>query len=263
MLGSAVMHRSAPERSTAARLEAAGDDRAPSRHTAVPGRNVKRQGVVAVVVSIAVAVAALSYVAAPGGGAPLVDRVKIGAYLHLAGRPYRDPVAPADLAFMEERIGRLDIVHSFFDWGRSFRDAVTSNLDGRDLMLSIQPVGNLVRQIKDGAQDAYIDGFAGSARDYHRPVYLRFGHEMNGEWMSYSAGSAGGPKAADFRGAWQRLVDRFRARRGQCEIRLVAERVRLTGPTWQSPGGLLARHGVRRHRRVRRLQLDKRRTAPR
>ena len=150
--------------------------------------------VVAAVVCIAVAAAALSYVAAHGdNGPPLVDRVKVGAYLHLEGRPYRDPVAPADLASMEERIGKLDIVHYFFDWGRSFGHAVTSNLDGRDLMLSIQPVGDLVWQIKDGAQDAYIDRFAASARDYHRPVYLRFAHEMNGEWMSYSAGSAGGP----------------------------------------------------------------------
>jgi len=101
--------------------------------------------VVAAVVCIAVAAAALSYVAAHGdNGPPLVDRVKVGAYLHLEGRPYRDPVAPADLASMEERIGKLDIVHYFFDWGRSFGDAVTSNLDGRDLMLSIQPVGDLV-----------------------------------------------------------------------------------------------------------------------
>ena len=107
--------------------------------------------VVAAVVCIAVAAAALSYVAAHGdNGPPLVDRVKVGAYLHLEGRPYRDPVAPADLASMEERIGKLDIVHYFFDWGRSFGDAVTSNLDGRDLMLSIQPVGDLVWQIKDG-----------------------------------------------------------------------------------------------------------------
>ena len=220
--------------------------------------------VVAAVVCIAVAAAALSYVAAHGdNGPPLVDRVKVGAYLHLEGRPYRDPVAPADLASMEERIGKLDIVHYFFDWGRSFGDAVTSNLDGRDLMLSIQPVGDLVWQIKDGAQDAYIDRFAASARDYHRPVYLRFAHEMNGEWMSYSAGSAGGPNAADFPRRLAASGRSFpRARRGQREVRLVAERVRFPGSTGQSPGGLLARHGLCRHRRFRRLQLDERRAAP-
>lgn len=143
--------------------------------------------------------------------APLYDRVKAGAYVHLEGRPHQDPVAADDLHQFEALSGKLDIVHYFFTWGWPFERAVTSNLDGRDLMLTWKPDAALIWNIKDGGQDAYIDEFAAAAKAYERPVYLRFGHEMNGEWMSYSAGSAGGPSAAHFTDAWRRLVDRFRA----------------------------------------------------
>lgn len=152
--------------------------------------------------------------------APLSDRVKIGAYVHLDGRPYQDPVAPEDLRQFEDRVGRVQIVHYFFSWGRPFREAINSNVDGRDLMLSMKPDGDLVAQIVAGRQDRYIDAFAADARAYGRPVYLRFGHEMNGQWMSYSAGQQGGPSAEAFKTAWRHLVDRFRAR-GAANVRFV------------------------------------------
>jgi hypothetical protein len=144
---------------------------------------------------------------------PLVDRVKVGAYVHLQGQPHRDPVAPEDLATLERRIGKLDLVHYFFTWGRAFTEALNSNVDGRDLMLSMQPHGDLVQDIAAGRQDGYLDAFARQARAYGHPVYLRFGHEMNGEWMTYSSGHPGGPSAAAFVAAWRRIVDRFRSQR--------------------------------------------------
>jgi hypothetical protein len=142
---------------------------------------------------------------------PLVERVKVGAYVHLADRPFRDPVAAEDLASLEGQLGgRLDVVHYFFTWGRGFGEALTSNVVGRDLMLSMKPTGDLVRRIGAGGEDAYLRGFASTARDWGRPVYLRFGHEMNGDWMEYSAGRAGGPSASEFVTAWRHMVQIFR-----------------------------------------------------
>jgi hypothetical protein len=142
---------------------------------------------------------------------PLAERVKVGAYVHLADRPFRDPVAAEDLAYLEGRIGgRLDVVHYFFTWGRGFGEALSPNVVDRELMLSLKPNGDLVRQIVAGGQDAYLRGFASAARDWGRPVYLRFGHEMNGEWMEYSAGRPGGPSASEFVAAWRRMVQIFR-----------------------------------------------------
>src|SRR5664279_791134 len=86
---------------------------------------------------------------------PLVQRALIGAYVHLDGKPYRDPVAPEDLKALEDQIGKLDVVHYFFTWGRKFAEAVNSNATGRSIMLSMKPDGDLVSQIKNGAQDAY------------------------------------------------------------------------------------------------------------
>lgn len=148
---------------------------------------------------------------APAESAPLVDRVTLGAYVHLQGRPFADPVAPEDLAALEARIGRLDLVHYYLTWGRGFGEVLTPNLDGRGVMLSMKPDGDLVRRIVAGDQDAYLDEFARDVRAYGRPVHIRVGHEMNGHWMSYSAGHPGGPSAEQFVAAWRRLVDRFRA----------------------------------------------------
>ncbi|WP_157970448.1 glycoside hydrolase family 26 protein [Nakamurella deserti] len=142
-------------------------------------------------------------------GPPLIERVRVGAYIHLQDRPFLDPVAPQDLASFESRLGRLDIVHSFVTWGRQFDEFRNSTSVDHDLLLSLKPDGDLVRQINAGAQDGYLDTFAGQVAAFGRPVFLRFGHEMNGSWMSYSAGG-GGPTAGEFVAAWRHVVDRFR-----------------------------------------------------
>lgn len=141
---------------------------------------------------------------------PLVDRARFGAYVHLLDRPHSDPVALEDLTQMERRIGKLDIIHYFVTWGRGFDEFVTPTLDNHEMMLSLKPDGDLIRQINTGVQDGYVDSFASRAASFGKPVYLRFGHEMNGSWMSYSSGANGGPSAEAFVQAWRHLVDRFR-----------------------------------------------------
>jgi beta-mannanase len=138
--------------------------------------------------------------------------VQVGAYVHLADEPFRETVAPDDLARLEGELGgRLDIIHYFLAWGAPFGRAVTANADGRRLMLSMKPDRDLVRQIAAGQQDDYIIQFARDAASFGQPVFIRFGHEMNGEWMDYSAARPGGPTAEQFRTAWVRLVRTVRA----------------------------------------------------
>lgn len=137
---------------------------------------------------------------------PLRDRVRVGAYVS----PITAAASPGDLTAIEAALGGpLDIVHRYVDWWQPFSSALSPDVPARDLMISWKPDEAAVRELPSGGQDDYLDEFARAARDYGSPVYLRFGWEMNGSWMSYSAG-AGGPDAYAYIAAWQHLVGRFR-----------------------------------------------------
>lgn len=200
---------------TMASLTMAGSWTAQTAHAGTPAATTRRGSAATIRRGSSVALTPLTV------GTPLAGRLRVGAYIHLAGHPGADPVSPADLATLETALGRrFDLVHSFFTWGRPFTEALTTNANGRAMVLSMKPDGSLVHDIAAGHQDFYIDQFARDARDSGKEVYLRFGHEMNGQWMSYSAGSAGGPPAWQFVTAWKRVVTRFRAR-GASNVRFV------------------------------------------
>jgi hypothetical protein len=60
--------------------------------------------------------------------------------------------------------------------------------------------------IAAGAHDEYVRGFARSVRDSGlRTVYLRYAHEMNGDWYPWSHDPAG------YIAAWRHVVELFRA----------------------------------------------------
>lgn len=148
----------------------------------------------------------------PGGStsAPLVDQVRMGCYVHPVNQQ-ANPVSPVTLTDFEHTLGRrFDIIHYFFGWNSSFQDALNANVRKRDLMISWNPDGQVIRAITTGSQDAYITEYAQTAKAYGRVVYLRFAAEMNGEWNSYSA-AGGGPPAFVFVTAWRRLIGIFRA----------------------------------------------------
>jgi hypothetical protein len=74
-----------------------------------------------------------------------------------------------------------------------------------------QPTYRL-RRIADGAFDSYVDRWAAGIRAYGKPVVLRFGHEMNGNWYPW-AESVNGNRPGDYVAAWKRVQDRFTAAR--------------------------------------------------
>ncbi len=71
--------------------------------------------------------------------------------------------------------------------------------DAKD-MLTEQPDFSL-SAIAGGKHDAYIHAFAKASRDFGQPFLLRFAHEMNGTWYSWSPG---------FIAAWTHVVGIFR-----------------------------------------------------
>ena len=66
-----------------------------------------------------------------------------------------------------------------------------------------------LRSIADGDHDAFLRRWARAARRWGKPFFLRFAHEMNGNWYPWSPG-VNGNSASDFVDAWRHVVDVFR-----------------------------------------------------
>lgn len=64
--------------------------------------------------------------------------------------------------------------------------------------------------ITAGNHDATIDVWASHAAAYAKPLYIRFAHEMNGDWYPWGQG-LNGNTPAQYVAAWRYVVDRFRA----------------------------------------------------
>ena len=65
------------------------------------------------------------------------------------------------------------------------------------------PVGTL-EAIANGSYEAYVTSFMQAARDWGKPVFLRFAHEMNGNWYPWDGFHNGGASAGPerYKRAW-------------------------------------------------------------
>jgi beta-mannanase len=99
--------------------------------------------------------------------------------------------------------GQVDpaVMHAIYDQGSV---PVVSWEPGSYHAGSGQPDYSL-QSIIAGNWDAYIRGFARSLASYRRPVFLRFAHEMNGDWYQWS----GQPK--EYVAAWRHVYALFNA----------------------------------------------------
>jgi beta-mannanase len=61
-----------------------------------------------------------------------------------------------------------------------------------------------------GTYDSYITGWATAAAAWGKPCYLRFAHEMNGNWYPW-AEAVNGNTAGQYATAWQHVRDIFTA----------------------------------------------------
>jgi len=78
-----------------------------------------------------------------------------------------------------------------------------SAAEGKEAQYAEQPEFSNAA-IAAGKKDAYIRAFAESIAKSGLKVYVRFGHEMNGDWYPWSR------DPANYVAAWRRMVDIFR-----------------------------------------------------
>ena len=143
----------------------------------------------------------------PAHGAPLA----YGAYIPDASY---DP-GLID-AFARETGRKPVIVLSYKDWSSLPFDS--EELDsiwerGAVPMITWEPWtskgrGFPLRGIAEKRFDVYLRRAAGSAKNWGRPLFVRFAHEMNGQWFPWGRGVGG--TARDFRKAWRHVVELFR-----------------------------------------------------
>jgi len=68
----------------------------------------------------------------------------------------------------------------------------------------------MLSEIATGRYDPHIRSFARSARRWGHPLWLRFAHEMNGDWYPWSQRKDPRQTAQDYVSAWQRIHRIFR-----------------------------------------------------
>jgi mannan endo-1,4-beta-mannosidase len=105
---------------------------------------------------------------------------------------------------------RPDVVPYYSGWLEPFQVefAMTAADNGAVPLVQINPDNISVAAIASGRYDAYLSDYAEAVRAYRHPVILSFGHEMNGNWYSWSNQHT--PPAV-FVAAWRHIVNLFRA----------------------------------------------------
>jgi beta-mannanase len=158
-------------------------------------------------------------VAFDDNNAQAASSVALGAYV--AGAPWK----LAEIDAFASMIGTPpSVVMWYQDWAHSGvkefdpqkMDAVNSR--GAMPMVTWEPWDYMggtnqpyysLQSINTGKHDAYIRQWARDAAAWGKPFYLRFAHEMNGNWNSWSPG-VNGNTAAQYVSAWRRVHNIFR-----------------------------------------------------
>jgi len=156
---------------------------------------------------------------------PPKEFVALGAFAPSLPWSFRDIDAFSTLVG-----AKPDIVHWFQDWNMEFEtaymDAAVSK--GMAALVTWEPwkFGGGPRQpnyalknIVDGRHDAYVRRWARAAAAWGQPFFLRFAHEMNGDWTSWSPGVMRNT-SRQFVSAWRRVHAIFR-REGAANVNWV------------------------------------------
>lgn len=103
----------------------------------------------------------------------------------------------------------------YIDWNTSFpsTDCDTANSYDGVPMLTWEPwlnTTNTLDAISNGSYESYVTTFAQAAKNWGKLVYLRFGHEMNGNWYPWDGNHNGGSAGpAKYIAAWKRIHNIF------------------------------------------------------
>ncbi len=145
---------------------------------------------------------------------PVGNTIYQGAWLPVKGNNL-----PADVkSFQDDVNHKLDSVIYYVSWNEQDWKWCQTQLEiAGSLDLTVQVVwepwlkdkSNPLQSIVDGEQDEHIDYFARGAAKYGKPFFLRFAHEMNGNWYPWSGENTG--KNPDlYIQAWKHVWERFK-----------------------------------------------------
>ncbi len=155
-----------------------------------------------------------------GGGSPAVDPGTPGDgkadLVPATGLRFGAYVDAGQLAAREALLGRkLAIRHRFFPWTDNWvdEDLKSDVAAERTPMATWEPRTASLVDITAGQFDAMAHERALAAKAIGKPIFLRFAHEMNGDWYSWGGANNGndatGPQK--YVAAWRHLHDLFAA----------------------------------------------------
>jgi hypothetical protein len=124
-----------------------------------------------------------------------------------------------EVSQFEQMAGRtLDVDHRYYSWTDVFPgdDERWDFEQGRIPMLTWEPWETTPSSISSGESDALIRERAAGLRDLGQPLFLRFAHEMNGNWYPWDGfhnNDRGRKKKgpAKYVAAWRHVHDLFEA----------------------------------------------------
>jgi Glycosyl hydrolase family 26/FlgD Ig-like domain len=136
-----------------------------------------------------------------------------GAWVDPNGEWTGNTDAEAEVTLFEKQIGRrLDIDQHYYAW----TDRFPSGLEQWDLANGRTPMitwkGTTLGGILSGRDDDMIRARARAVHALGKPVFLRWGWEMNGSWSEWGGAANGGGGAGPKRyvAAWRHIHDLFR-----------------------------------------------------
>jgi hypothetical protein len=125
-------------------------------------------------------------------------KAMLGSYLDLRGKTLTQ-----SLALRRQQLGRGQrIVHKYYPWSGDPPAAEPGVPPGAVLMVSWH--GTTYSRITSGASDRTIATMATRLAGMKRPILLRWGWEMNGNWFAWD-GTHNARKPAGYVKAWQRM----------------------------------------------------------
>jgi hypothetical protein len=134
----------------------------------------------------------------------------VGAYVDLNGD---GSATQAEMSTRESQIGRTFAIDvHFYSWTNSFPGSSESTdvANGRVPLITWEPWNLTLDQIANGSQDSVIISHAQSIKAFGKPIFLRFMHEMNGNWYPWD-GSHNSDSPAKYIAAWRHVHDVFAA----------------------------------------------------
>ncbi|HYA68730.1 MAG TPA: glycosyl hydrolase, partial [Acidimicrobiales bacterium] len=141
---------------------------------------------------------------------------------HLFGVSLASVSALADATALAHRLDRhLDVIDLYSDWTSGFPTPEVTAIAATGAEPEITwepwdyargPVQDIfsLTSITSGSFDTYIQQWAAAAAVWKRPLYLRFAHEMNGDWYPWAIG-VNGNTASEYIAAYRHVHALFQA----------------------------------------------------